>query len=172
MAVDSRQSPGEGKPPGRVIGIDPGTRRVGWAVVEKRGNILTLVEAGAISPDAQLPYPERLAAIHTELAKLVERLRPEAAAVESVFVGRNMKSALKTGEGRGVALAALGACGLAVSEYPAREVKRAVTGNGAASKPQVARMVALQLGLDHPPKPEDAADACAVAITHLTRLRL
>ncbi len=152
----------------RVLGIDPGTRVVGWAIVEGSTSRLKLVGCGAIrGPEGD--YAARLAHIHTELARIAAESGCVEAAVEEIFAGRNMKTALVTGEGRGVALAALGAAGMAVSSFPSKVVKRAVTGNGSASKQQVARMVALQLGLGKPPSPADVTDACAVAITRICR---
>lgn len=111
----------------------------------------------------------RLAAIHAGLLLAAREHAADEAAVEEVFAGRNLKSALAVGQGRGVALAALGEAGLPVFSYAARVVKRAVTGNGNAAKEQVARMAALQLGVASLPGPADVADACAVAITHLIR---
>jgi len=150
-----------------VLGIDPGTRVVGWAILSKSGRSFQLLSCGAIRPDPALPYAARLAAIHAEIASVVREHAPTEAAIEEVFAGRNVKAALKIGEGRGVVLAALGAAGLEPASYPARRIKRAVTGNGAAEKQQVARMVAMQLGLREAPGPDDVTDACAVAITHL-----
>ena len=130
---------------------------------------MRLIEAGALTANKRLPYAKRLGALYTDLCALVARLAPDEAAIEATFVGINARSALKVGEGRGVALAALANCGLVPAEYPPAIVKRAATGKGAASKQQVARMMALQLGLKEAPKPEDATDACAVALCHLNQ---
>jgi crossover junction endodeoxyribonuclease RuvC len=154
----------------RVIGIDPGTRTLGWAVIEARGTAMKLVACGAIEGGSQ-ERPARLARILNGLAVVIAKHRPAEAALEEVFVGRNSRTALVIGEGRGVALAALGQAGLSVAGYPARAIKRAVTGNGAASKEQVARMTTMQLGLARAPGTEDVTDACAVAITHLARFK-
>lgn len=151
-----------------VMGVDPGTRVVGWAVVRQAGRSYTLVACGAIAPGGKT-REARLASIYAELCKVATTHAPDAAAVEEVFAGKNLKAALAIGEGRGVALAALGAADLAVAPYAAKVIKRAVAGNGSASKEQVARMVALQMGLAKPPQPEDVTDACAVALTHLIR---
>ena len=153
----------------RVLGLDPGTLRVGFALLEASGPRLQLIEAGALSTNKRLPYAQRLGAIYSDLCALITRLAPNEAAIEATFVGINARSALKIGEGRGVALAALGNCGLVPAEYPPATIKRAATGKGAASKQQVARMIALQLGLREAPKPEDATDACAVALCHINR---
>jgi crossover junction endodeoxyribonuclease RuvC len=154
----------------RVFGVDPGSRVAGWAVVERRGASLLLVACGAVSTRAAEPE-RRLAEIYAGLRQAAADHHCRIAAVEEVFAGRNLKVALQIGQGRGVALAALGALGMAVHSYPARVVKRAVTGNGNASKEQVARMVTMQLGLAKPPQPADVTDACAVAMTHLIRAR-
>lgn len=153
----------------RVLGLDPGTQRVGFALLAANGSRLQLIEAGALCANKRLPYAKRLGALYSELCALITRLAPNEAAIEAAFVGINARSALKIGEGRGVALAALANCGLAPTEYPPATIKRAATGKGAASKQQVARMIALQLGLREAPKPEDATDACAVALCHTNR---
>ena len=142
---------------------------MGFALLAAKGPRLQLIEAGALTADKRLPYAKRLGALYTELCALITRLAPDEAAIEAAFVGINARSALKIGEGRGVALAALTNCGLVPAEYPPATIKRAATGKGAASKQQVARMIALQLGLHDAPKPEDATDACAVALCHVTR---
>jgi crossover junction endodeoxyribonuclease RuvC len=152
-----------------VLGLDPGTRRVGYALLAASGRRLSLIEAGVLVANLRLPYALRLGALYKELCTLVARLAPHEAAIEATFVGINARSALKIGEGRGVALAALANCGLTPAEYPPAIVKRAATGKGAASKQQVARMMALQLGLRDAPKPEDATDACAIALCHINR---
>jgi crossover junction endodeoxyribonuclease RuvC len=140
---------------------------VGFALLA--GPRLKLIEAGVLVANLRLPYAKRLGALYQDLCALLTRLAPTEAAIEAMFVGINAKTALKIGEGRGVALAALANCGLVPAEYPPALVKRAATGKGAASKIQVARMIALQLGLREPPKPADATDACAVALCHMNR---
>ncbi|MCC6573346.1 MAG: crossover junction endodeoxyribonuclease RuvC [Planctomycetes bacterium] len=153
----------------RILAIDPGTRRVGWAVVESVGGRLRLVEGGVIRADRQSDYAPRLALIMREIQQIIAKLRPAEAAIETAFAGRNVSAALKIGEGRGVAIAACGVAGLPVFEYAARLVKRAATGRGGADKSQVAAMVALQMGLGREKLPPDLTDACAVAITHFNR---
>lgn len=169
MASQSTAAAGLIQQPLRVLGVDPGTRVVGWAVVEARGSLLRLTACGIIQAAQEDDYARRLAAILQELQEIVGRHVPSEAAVEGVFSGPNPRTALKIGEGRGVALAALGAAGLPVFEYSPSVVKRAATGRGSASKPQVGAMVAMQLGLSGAPKPADAADACAIALCHLHR---
>lgn len=152
----------------RVFAVDPGTKVVGWAVVSRHGRVFKLVACGAISGGSD-QMARRLAIVHSGLLKAAREHTADEAAVEEVFAGRNLKAALAIGQGRGVALAVLGEVGLPVFSYPARVIKRAVTGNGSASKEQVARMAALQLGLSELPGKSDVTDACALAITHLIR---
>lgn len=154
----------------RVLGIDPGTRVVGWAVIDDRKGKLSLAATGAIKARAA-DYAQRLAEIHAALLDVIAQHQPAQAAIEEAFSGKNPRTALVIGEGRGVALAALGQAGLTVAAYAARSIKRCVAGAGAADKDAVARMVALQLGLAKLPEPRDASDACAVAITHCVARR-
>ncbi len=155
--------------PARILGLDPGSRRTGFGVIDCRGADAVCVAAGCIEVKG-LPVPERLRRIHLEIRRIVESLAPDAVAVERVFVNRNVDSALKLGQARGAALAALKA-GMALHEYAPRAVKLAVVGTGAAEKVQVAHMVARILGLAEPPS-GDAADALAVALCHAHHRRL
>jgi crossover junction endodeoxyribonuclease RuvC len=153
----------------RILGIDPGSVATGWGVVDCEGSRLRHVASGVLRP----PDPEparRLARIHLELAGLVQRYAPEAAALEAVFVARNPRAALKLGQARGVALAVCGGAGLEPTEYAPAHVKGAVAGYGAAGKAQVQAMVRRLLGLARVPA-SDAADALAVAICHSARAR-
>jgi crossover junction endodeoxyribonuclease RuvC len=152
--------------PVKVIGIDPGTRSAGWAVVSRAGQAFRLHDCGVVRARGAAGA-ERLGAIMAGLRDAVTASGATEAAVEAAFAGRNVSTALKIGEARGVALAVLGQAGLPVTSYAARRIKRAVTGFGGADKTQVARMVAMQLGLSAVPGPDDVTDACAVAITHL-----
>lgn len=151
-----------------MLGIDPGTRVVGWAVLDQHKGRLSLVATGVIRCNHKV-YAQRLAQVLAGLRQVIAAHKPAQAAVEEAFSGKNPRTALVIGEGRGVALAALGEAGLPVAAYPARTIKRCVAGAGAADKQAVARMVALQLGLAKLPEPHDASDACAVAITHCVR---
>lgn len=156
----------------RVLGIDPGTAATGYGVVEEREGGLHAVCFGAIKPPASLPFAQRLLRIYRELRTLVIDVRPDCAAVEAVFFARNVQSALRLGQARGVALLALAEAGIAVSEYAALEIKQAVTSYGQAQKEQVQHMVRLLLRLSDIPRPADAADALAVAICHQNAARL
>jgi crossover junction endodeoxyribonuclease RuvC len=151
----------------RVFGIDPGSERTGYGCVETDGHRHRLVACGAISVPAGATFPERLRVIHDQLATLILECRPELVAIENLFHSVNVRSALKLGHARGVAMLAAVEAGLTVVEYTPAEIKRAVVGYGRAEKRQVADMVRLLLGLEAPPAPHDAADALAVAICHV-----
>lgn len=153
----------------RILGLDPGSRRTGFGVIDCRGAEAVWVASGCIEVDC-LPAAERLRRIHLEVRRIVESLMPDAVAVERVFVNRNVDSALKLGQARGAALAAIEA-GTALHEYAPRAVKLAVVGTGAAQKAQVAHMVARILGLAEPPA-GDAADALAIALCHAHHRRV
>lgn len=149
----------------RILGIDPGSRVTGYGIVDAEGNRLRYVASGTIrtvAPD----LGERLAEIHAGVLSLIETHGPEEVAVEEVFLARNANSALKLGQARGAALAAVVSRRLSVNEYAARRVKLAVTGTGGATKAQVQHMVRVLLNLDGSPG-SDAADALAIAICHI-----
>ncbi len=150
----------------RLIGIDPGTRFVGWGVVDydTRTSTLTPVDFGCIAPGEELPLKDRLRGIFEELELVLERTKPNFSALEETFAGVNMKSAIAMGYGRGIALLALARADLEILELAPRSIKQAVTGSGAAPKGRVAMMVASRLGLKTAPKPEDVTDALAAAI--------
>ena len=151
----------------RVFGIDPGSERTGYGCVETDGSRHRILVCGAITARADAPFPDRLLVIHRRLAELLAEQRPECVAVESVFFAANVRSALKLGHARGVAILAAVEAGLPVVEYSPAEIKRAVVGHGRAEKPQVQHMVKMLLGLPAVPTPHDAADALAVAICHV-----
>jgi len=151
-----------------VIGIDPGTARTGFGLVQaSTSGALKLVDFGVISTPAKQPLAQRLIQLHEELQALVIQHKPEMAAVEQLFFQKNVSTALSVGHARGVVLLTLASSGLAVEEYSPQEVKLAVTGYGAADKTQMQRMVKTLLAMDKLPKPDDAADALAVAICHI-----
>jgi crossover junction endodeoxyribonuclease RuvC len=156
-----------------VLGVDPGTAATGYGVVERpESGLHRLIECGVIRPPARATLARRLAVIHQEISALIARHAPGAVAVESVFVSRNVRSALVLGHARGVILLAAEQAGLEVAEYAPRQVKAAVVGAGGATKPQVGLMVAKLLRLKHAPEPADAADGVAVALTYcLTGMR-
>ena len=151
----------------RVLGIDPGSAATGWALVAGGPTQAALEEAGVVRPSGP-DRARRLAMLEQRLPLLVQRLQPDCAAVESSFSGRNPRSSLLLAESRGVILAVLGRSDMAVHSYSPAEVKSATVGHGRAEKRQIAYMVVRLLSLTKPP-PEDAADAMAVALTHLRR---
>jgi crossover junction endodeoxyribonuclease RuvC len=151
----------------KIFGIDPGSERTGYGCIESAGSRHRLVICGALSAPPRAPFPDKLMAIHAGLRALLERHRPACVAVEGIFYARNVRSALKLGHARGVALLAAAQAGVPVVEYSPAEVKRAVVGYGRAEKPQVQEMIRLLLGLAVAPAPHDAADALAIAVCHL-----
>jgi crossover junction endodeoxyribonuclease RuvC len=151
-----------------VIGIDPGTATTGYGLVrEESDGSLAVVDFGVVLTTPDLPMPERLLLMHGQLRDILLLHRPQSGAVEKLFFARNSRTALSVGQGRGVALLALAEAGLPVAEYTPKEVKQAVAGYGGADKSQIQEMVKLLLELESIPKPDDAADALAVAICHL-----
>jgi len=151
----------------KVLGIDPGSERTGYGCVETDGTRHCIVLSGAIAPPALATFPQKLLRIHHRLAALIDECRPDVVAIENLFHAANVRSALKLGHARGVAMLAAVEAGLPVAEYTPAEIKRAVVGYGRAEKPQVQQMVKLLLGLTAVPSPHDAADALAVAICHV-----
>jgi len=151
----------------KVFGIDPGSERTGYGCIDSDGSRHTLVTCGAIAAPSTSAFPDKLHVIHTGLGRLLAELRPDCVAVESVFYAKNVRSALKLGHARGVALLAAVQAGLPVFEYAPAEIKQAVVGYGRAEKQQVGEMVRMILGLADVPEPHDAADALAVAICHV-----
>ena len=153
-----------------VLGVDPGTAVTGYGVVTRSGDgAVSLLECGVIRTNARAPLPERLRDIHEGLLEVISRAKPTVLAVESVFYAKNVRTSVVLGHARGVVLLAAALRGLDVAEYPPAEVKSAVVGAGAATKDQVGYMVQRLLRLKEPPKPHDAADGVAVALTHCFR---
>jgi crossover junction endodeoxyribonuclease RuvC len=150
----------------RTLGIDPGTATMGWGVVDSHGGQLSLVAVGALTTPAGMPQPERLRILYDGLRELIARHAPESAAIEELFFGKNVNTAITVGQARGVALLALHQAGLSIAEYKPTVVKQAVVGYGGADKKQMQEMVRITLGLAAVPKPDDAADALAIAICH------
>jgi crossover junction endodeoxyribonuclease RuvC len=151
----------------RIFGIDPGTERTGYGCVETDGSRQRIVTSGAITTPSAAAFPDKLLRIHTRLAALLAECRPDCVAIENLFHAANVRSALKLGHARGVAMLAAVEAGVAVVEYTPAEIKRAVVGYGRAEKQQVQHMVKVILGLAAVPSPHDAADALAVAICHI-----
>lgn len=154
-----------------ALGIDPGTRHLGWGVVRADGNRVRHVAHGVISPHAADPLHDRLSAIDRALMDVLERYRPAVGSVETLFFHKDAQAAAKLGHARGVVLLNLARAGVAVAEYPPAQVKRTIVGKGQADKRQMQMMMRALLALDELP-PSDAADALALAVTHLRRAPL
>jgi crossover junction endodeoxyribonuclease RuvC len=153
------------------MGIDPGYGILGYAVIAAEGNELSMLTCDVISTPARILLPLRLKWIYERLSDLVSEYRPQEAAMEELFFGRNVTTAIAVGHARGVAMLALANAGVSITEYKPSEVKLAVTGYGAAKKGQVGEMVRILLNLQSIPRPDDAADAAAIAICHLHTAR-
>jgi len=152
-----------------VIGIDPGTATTGYGLVRERESDSTIecVAYGVVTTPAGQALAKRLQTIHRQLKEVILLHRPDSGAVEKLFFQTNVKTAIAVGQGRGVAMLALADCNLEVGEYTPLQVKQAVAGYGGADKKQMQEMVRTLLELEEIPKPDDAADALAVAICHL-----
>ena len=151
----------------RVLGIDPGSRRLGWGVVERRGARLVALAAGVVALDPETPLSTRLARVFSQIEAMIEDHAPDAVAVEDIFYAKHANAAIKLGHVRGVVLLAAERAGRPITAWPPSLVKRTVAGRGAADKQQVARLVQATLKLSTLP-PEDATDALAIALTHLS----
>jgi len=158
------------RPPGtlRVLGIDPGLTRCGFAVVDGHGpTVATAITIGVIRTPASDDLPQRLASLRDELVSLIQEFAPDVVSVERVFFQTNVRTAMSVGQASGLALCEAAAAGCEVVQYTPNEVKSTVAGYGAATKQQVQKMVQTRLKLSKPPKPADAADAAALALCHL-----
>jgi len=150
-----------------TLGVDPGTATVGYAVVVEDRSKLKLLVCDVIRTLPSTPFPERLRQIFHGLSAVIAEYHPADCAVEELFFARNASSAIAVGQGRGIVLLAAAEAALPVSEYTPMQVKQDVQGYGSATKHQVGEMVRILLGLEAVPKPDDAADAAAIAICHL-----
>ena len=153
----------------RVLGIDCGTGRTGYGVIESDGRAHRMLAAGSVCTRSSVPLEQRLAEIARGLREVIREYQPKAAAVEEVFYAANVKTALKLAHVRGIALLVIAEAGLEFGEYSPLEIKTSVVGYGRAEKQQVQMMVKSLLALDSEIESEDAADALAVAICHATR---
>ena len=151
----------------RVLGIDPGLANTGWGVIDWNGSKFTLVKYGVIETAASELHGTRLLSIYSGLCAVIDEFRPAEAAMETLYFAKNQTSAMSVAEARGVVSLCLAQHCVALGEYTPNQIKRAVTGSGAADKELVERYVQLLLGLPTPPKPDHAADALAGAITHI-----
>ena len=155
----------------RILGIDPGFAITGFGVLEYIGNKFSIVDVGAITTEAGLELSDRLLTLSNGLDELITKYKPEVMAVEELFFNTNVKTAIKVGHGRGVALLAAAKADIKVYEYTPLQVKQAVVGYGRAKKEQVQQMVKVLLNLEKIPKPDDAADGLAAAICHAHSLK-
>ncbi|ACF10948.1 crossover junction endodeoxyribonuclease RuvC [Chlorobaculum parvum NCIB 8327] len=152
-----------------VLGVDPGSRKTGYGVIAEAEGRLSVLGCGLIRPAASGTLHERIGQLCSGLEEVIANMKPEAVALETAFVGRNVRSALILGQVRGAVLATVIKLGLPVREYAPREIKLAVTGTGAARKEQVASMLPRLLGLEEAPKPLDVTDALGIAYCDLSR---
>lgn len=151
----------------RILGIDPGTGILGFGVIDVLGgNKVKMVTAGVISTPAHTPLEERLVEIYDGLKGIIAEVRPDAVSIEKLFFVRNITTAISVAEARGVAILVARQAEVKIFEYTPLQIKQTLTGYGRAEKKQVQEMVKLHLGLKQIPKPDDAADALAAAITH------
>ena len=152
-----------------ILGVDPGVAITGYAILDFNDKSTDVVDYGVIKTDSSTAFPLRLKKIYDEISQIIKQYRPQTLALEEVFYAQNIKTALKMGHVRAVTLLAAVNCQVAISEFAPRKIKQAVTGNGAASKQQVQKMVTQLLNLPQLPSSFDVSDAMAVAICHCNR---
>ena len=150
----------------KILGIDPGTGRLGWALIEKKGSEYAFLSCGCFETKANSPLEERLEKIYDFLKKLITENKPDEMAVESLFFSTNVKTAFDVGAARGVILLVAKQSLVPVTQYTPTQIKSSLTGYGKADKTQIQYMVTRILHLKEIPKPDDAADAVAIALTH------
>lgn len=150
----------------RILGIDPGYAIIGWGVVDYEKNKFHVVDFGAITTEAGTPFSNRLNIIYDDIKYILQRTNPDAVSMERLYFQSNQKTAIDVAQARGVLMLAAAQCGVEVFEYTPTQVKQAVTGYGTAEKKQVMEMTKSILGLENVPKPDDTADALAMAICH------
>lgn len=150
----------------RIIGIDPGLATIGWGIIDTNGSRHKAVDYGAIITPPHTPIENRLSMISSELSALLEKYKPDAMAVEELFFNTNITTGIKVAEARGVILLCANEHAVPIHEYTPLQVKQSVVGYGRADKKQVITMVSVILNLTKPPKPDDTADALAIAVCH------
>ena len=156
----------------KILGIDPGTQIAGYGVLEKIGSKTRAIEYGSIVAGKNVAFPEKLKTIYCKVMDIISKHHPDQMAIEEVFFGKNIKAAIKIGEGRGIIFLCAAFANIPITEYAATVVKKAVVGNGNAHKWQVQEMVKIILGLPEIQFSEDASDALAIAICHSHNLIL
>ncbi len=150
----------------RILGIDPGIARVGWAIIERNQSVITTRSYGCITTNQSDEDSIRLLRISKHIALIIKKHKPDSIALEELFFATNAKTVIGVGQARGVILLVAAAHDISIFSYSPLEVKRAITGDGHADKLQVGRMVQMTLKLSNLPKPDDTADALAIALTH------
>ena len=156
----------------KIIGIDPGLIQTGYGIINVNNNQTSLVDYGIIKPPPKDSLANRLLAIFNDVCEIISNYNPQIFAIEEVFYGKNVKSAMRLGQARGASMVAAASKGMPIYEYSARKVKQSVTGNGNAHKTQVQFMVKAKLKMNHNPEPIDAADALAIALCHDHQFRI
>ena len=150
----------------RILGIDPGYAILGYGILDMKGNHFSVVTYGSLITDAAMDMPSRLCVLHDGISRIIDEYQPEEASIEELFFNNNAKTAILVGEARGVAVLACAKKGLKINEYTPLQIKQAITGYGRAEKRQVMEMTKTMLHLQRMPRPDDAADALALAICH------
>lgn len=154
-----------------IMGIDPGLANTGWGIVETRGSLCRARAYGCVTTPSSDPLAQRLGDIYSHISEAIARYGPTQLAIEKIFFGENVRSAIATAQARGAAIVACAQAGLEVGEYTPMQIKQAVVGTGAADKRQVIYMVRNVLALDHDPRPDHCADALAAAVCHANLMR-
>ncbi len=156
----------------KIIGIDPGLVQTGFGIINVSNNQTTLIDYGIIKPKTKDTLAKRLLTIFNDVCEIISNYNPQIFAIEEVFYGKNVKSAMRLGQARGASMVAAASKNIPIYEYSARKVKQSITGNGNAHKTQVQFMVKAKLKMDHNPEPIDAADALAIALCHDHQFRM
>lgn len=156
----------------RILGIDPGIGRAGWGIVEVQGGNVKAIDYGCIETPKEDALEQRIETLYATLIKIIEAHKPEALAIESLFFNKNVTTALTVGQARGVVLLAAAQNKMSVTSYTPQQVKSGITGYGKADKQQVGHMIKMVLHLSAIPKPDDTADALAIAVTHAFSYKL
>lgn len=149
-----------------IMGIDPGIAILGYGILDLEGNKYKIIDYGALTTESDVPMPDRLTCLYNGLSLLLNKYKPDAYAIEELFFNKNIKTALTVGHARGIAILAASILGIPIFEYTPLQVKQAIVGYGRADKKQIQQMVKMLLRLNETPKPDDVADALAVAICH------
>ena len=156
----------------KIIGIDPGLIQTGYGIINVNNNQTSLIDYGIIKPSPKESLANRLLIIYNDVCEIISNYNPQIFAIEEVFYGKNVKSAMRLGQARGASMVAAASKGMPIYEYSARKVKQSVTGNGNAHKTQIQFMVKVKLQMNHNPEPMDAADALAIALCHNHQFRM